>query len=227
MWRKASDGYRTCEGCLDRLTALLAEISDRYSMLSPAPGHRGGDGTPGRPGFGSRSPASDHIIVMMDPRSATGDNARTWRGADGRLHRESERPPLSIFSVLDTIAWDVAEARGYQSGHKQLSVQGLCLWLDGHLDWLTRREDVVALHETLRILVNQLRPATGEKRIWIANCPNTIDRGEHTETCGNRLYAPTGRDDTIRCGRADCGRTWPRAEWVQLGQIAQDKRLSA
>jgi len=46
---------------------------------------------------------------MTDPRSS--EVARTWRGADGRLHREAERPPLSVFGVLDTLAWEVVEAR--------------------------------------------------------------------------------------------------------------------
>jgi hypothetical protein len=158
----------------------------------------------------------------MDPRSATGDNARTWRGSDGRLYRESEHPPLSIFSVLDTIAWDIAEARGY-SGHKQLSVQGLCTWLDAQLDWLTRRADVVALHGTLRSLVNQLRPATGEPRKRIGFCPNTIDEGEKgTRECKAPLYAPTHGSysivaNTIHC-RA-CGRSWSRAEWLRLADL--------
>jgi hypothetical protein len=160
---------------------------------------------------------------MTDPRSSS--IARTWRGADGRLHRESERPPLSVFGVLDTLAWEVAETRDFAAGHGQRDVAGLCRWLDHQLDWVTREELVLEFDVELRRLVAQLRPVTGEPRIWIARCPNTIDEGDHTRQCDADLFAPTGGSETIRCG--GCGRRWPRWEWEDLGRIAQDKRLAS
>jgi hypothetical protein len=219
MWKRADSGYATCGGCHDRLGQLLDEISRRYQMLSPAPARGVGYGTRGAPGFGSRSPASEHVIVMMDARSATGDNARTWLGGDGRLHRESERPPLSIFSVLDTICWDVAEARGYDGGHKQVSVSGLCTWLDGQLDWLTRQADIAEVHASIRALAVQLRPVTGDPRVKVGQCPNTIDDGESTHECLAPLFAPANNapDDSIRC--PGCARRWTRPEWMDLGRL--------
>jgi len=212
-WRQAHEGYRTCDNCLDLIRGRLTEIAKRYGRLDPSPG-ASGDGSRGAPGFGSRPPASDHVIVMTDPRSSS--VARVWRGADGRLHRESERPPLSVFGVLDTLAWEVAEARGFDGGHGQRDVAGLCRWLDNQLDWITREEMVVELDVALRRLVAQLRPVTGDPRRPIGSCPNTIDDGEHTRECGTRLYAPL-LGDTVAC-RA-CGRQWRSDEWMHLGDL--------
>lgn len=214
-WRLADQGYQTCAGCLDRLRERLADIADRFVRLDPGP-QAGGDGGRGAPGFGPRSPASDHVIAMLDRRSSA--DAFTWQGADGKLHRESEHPPLSVFSVLDTIAWDIAEARGMAEpgGH---DVPSLARWIDQQLDWLTRQPQVVEVGEALHKLQAQLRPLTGDPRTRIGRCPNTIDEAEHTRECAAPLYAPTtsSSHDTIRCG--SCKRSWRRSEWLQLGEL--------
>lgn len=215
-WRRADAGYRTCSDCLDRVRERLAEVGARYAVLDPRPGAQGNDGSRGAPGFGSRSPASDHVVAVMDWRSSR--VARTWRGADGRVHRESQRPPLSVLAELFTLARHVADARGLD-GPRRLSVADIARWLDGQLDWVTRQPGVVDFDRVLRELVGQLRPLTGEPRPKrVGNCPNTIDEGEHTRDCGEPLYAPL-KGDEIRC-RA-CGRRWPREEWLALGRTLQ------
>jgi hypothetical protein len=152
---------------------------------------------------------------MTDPRSSP--DAHVWVGGDGRVHTEPERPPLSVFGVLDTIAWDIAESRTYE-GHGQTTVVGLCAWLRAQLDWLTRQDSVSEVNRSLRTLVSQLKPVTGDPRRHIGHCPNTIDEGEHTRTCGSRLYLPMRGDsivaDVVTC--RVCGREWPRAEWLRL-----------
>ena len=211
-WRRADDGYTTCSRCLDRLRETLREIPALYQPLDPTPGANA-DGTRGAPGFGSRSPASDHVIAMRDHRSSR--DAYTWLGGDGKLHKESERPPLSAYSVLDTIAWDIAENRGID-GPGANTVHHLAQWVDNQLDWATRQPNIDEVAAPLRELLAQLKPATGERRAWIGTCPNTLDEGEHTRLCAARLYAPL-RGDTIRC--ASCSREWPRAEWLRLGDL--------
>jgi len=205
----------------------LGDISSRYDQLDSSPGGSAGDGTPAPKGFGSKPPANLHIIVMRDPRSST--DAKVWVGGDGRVHAESERPPLSVYGVLDTWAWDVAEQRGVDS-HGQSTVDGLCIFLDTHLDWITRQDAVKDFHADLRRLLSQLMPATGDKRIALARCPNSIDEGEHTRDCGANLYAPT-RGSTIKCGA--CGRGWTRDSWEDdkpgypsLARLIRDKRAS-
>jgi hypothetical protein len=138
-------------------------------------------------------------------------------GADGRVHREAERPPLSVVSELWTLAHHVAQARGL-TAPTAVRVPDLVRWLDGQLDWVTRQDGVAAFGRVLRELVAQLRPLTGEPGARrIGTCPNTIDDGEHTRECGRPLYAPL-RGDTISCG---CGRSWPRDEWLALGRVLQ------
>src|SRR5690606_12400233 len=86
LWRLADAGYATCSVCDQRVRDTLKEIDKRYHALDPTPGASGDHGR-GAPGFGSRSPASDHIIAMTDRRSSA--VARVWTAADGRVHRES------------------------------------------------------------------------------------------------------------------------------------------
>lgn len=213
-WRLADPGYRTCSSCLDRQREMLTDIATRYRQLDPTPG-ASGDGGRGAPGFGSRAPASAHIIAMTDRRSSR--VARTWLGRDGRLHQESERPPLSVHGVLDTIAWDIAEQRGIDGPGERADVADLARWIDGHLDWVTRQLIVVDLDAALRELVAQLKPVTGDPaRRHIGLCPNVVDEGDTTRECRARLYAPI-RGDTIQCHT--CQREWPRSEWLRLGDL--------
>ena len=215
-WARADDGYRTCSGCLDRLRETLGEVNRRFHLLDPAPGQSGEPSGRGAPGFGSRSPASEHVIAMRDPRSSR--TAKVWKAADGKFHTEQERPPLSVPGELDTLAWGIADERGID-GPKSLAVADLVRWIDAQLDWVTRRDSVVALALQLRELSAQLKPVTGEPgRRHIGLCPNVLDEGEHSRECEARLYAPL-RGDEISC-RA-CGRVWPREEWLRLGNLLE------
>jgi len=194
---------------------VLRDVVERFYRLDLTPG-AGFDGGRGAPGFGSRSPASDHVIAMMDRRSSS--VARTWRGADGRLYREQERPPLSVANVLDTLAWGIAEEQGTAGPAPGTTVEDLARWIDNRLNWACRHELIVEVAGDLRGLQAQLRPVTGDQRVRIGLCPNTIDEGETSRDCGASLYAPA-KGDTIRCGA--CGRRWPRPEWEQLGRMLQ------
>lgn len=214
-WRHADPGYRTCSACLDKMRDRLTEIRRRWAVLDPRPGAAGNYGSRGAPGFGSRSPAVDHVVAMRDERSNR--LARVWLGGDGRVHRESERPPLSVLAELYSLAWHVADARRMTLDARD--VDPLIRWLDGQLDWVTRQLGVQAADRVLRELVAQLRPLTGEpgaKRV--GSCPNVLDEGEHTRECAAPLYAPL-RGDEIRCGA--CRHRWPREEWQKLGRILQ------
>jgi hypothetical protein len=213
-WTPADRGYRTCAGCADRLRDTLREIALRYRALDPSPGGSGDTGGRGAPGFATRSPASDHVIAMLDPRSRP--DARTWRGSDKRLHHEQERPPLSVWAVLYAIADHVNRARGITNNALACNgVDELTRYIDSHLDWLTRQPDIAVHAELIERLAGQLRPVTGEPaRRCVGRCPNTVDEQTTTRECRARLFAPL-HGDTITC-RA-CGRSWPRPEWERLG----------
>jgi len=216
-WPLAMSGHRTCGHCSDKLAELLVEIAERFERLDPKPGGQGDLGTRGSPGFGSRAPGSDHIIVMRDPRSSR--IAHVWVGSDGRVHYESTHPPLSVYSTLEVEVYDVAEQRQIQLPDPCHAVRHLAVYLHRHLDWLTRQDHIVELFANLRDLAAQMRGPTGDpapKRI--GPCPNVIDRGATTVECGAPLYAPA-YGDTIRCWA--CHREWERHEWLRLGDLLE------
>lgn len=67
-WSRREDGYQTCLSCLEKLSETLLDVVVRYRKLNPAPATSGDSGR-FAPGFESRSPASDQIILMRDWRS--------------------------------------------------------------------------------------------------------------------------------------------------------------
>jgi hypothetical protein len=195
--RAATPGYRTCDSCSLDIRDDLAEIRDRYARLDVRPASSAGEGSSVRSVPRSKSPANDHVLSMMDPRSTTTGRAyappATLRGWVQLLEEETGQR-----------VWDasVTAMVAYLSGlHAHITRQ---LWVDDYA-----RE----LHE----LVQALRPVTGEPRPRpIGSCPTLVDDGQRE--CGTRLYAPLN-GDTIRC--RGCGREWVRAEWLRLGKVLE------
>lgn len=216
-WVRADPGYATCGGCLDRLRERLAEVAKRYRRLDARPGGSGEAGGRGSPGFGSRSPASDHVIALTDPRSS--QVAKAWVAGDLRVHCEQENPPLSVHAELSTLSWELAEQRGVAGPDDRADVAMLVRWVDAQLDWATRSEACELVAAAVRRMLVALRPYTGDPAPAVVGmCPNTVDDGDATRECGAKLRAPVN-GDVIRCGA--CGRSWPRGEWIRLGQLMQ------
>jgi len=198
--RRATEGFRTCDGCADRIRDALQEIPAQFARLTTVRAllpQVGEDGRRG-PGFGSRSPARDIVIAVTDWRT-------TW-SEDDRLHH----PP----SVLRSWASMVREEVGEAPPDAAAGIEADAALLVRRLDHVTRQEWVGDLWRELREVVDQLRTIAGEPVPRpIGRCPN-IPAGQ-TEECGTRLYVREGTD-TIRC--RVCGEEWPRARWRMLGQ---------
>lgn len=215
-WRLSDQGYMTCSPCLDRLRAQLVDIGTRYRRLDPTPGAQGNDGGRGAPGFGSKSPASDHVICLRDSRSS--QTSRTWRGGDGRLHAEDEHPPISVWGELDSACWATAEALDLEGPDTRLTVGEQLRWLDVRLNMITQHVVCVDVADTARRVLAALKPITGDPRPRrIGSCPNIPDP-DTGERCAQPLYAPP-RGDEIHCHA--CDRVWPREEWLRLGDLLQ------
>lgn len=206
-WRRADPGYRTCNACHQRLHAWLSPITvdadgrpdsipGLYAALSPLPGV-GGGGMRRAPGFGSRSPANDHIVAITDPRTS----------------RLEPGDPISVPGVLAEWVALLVEERSLIPPAR--TVPDMARFLDAHLDWITKQDWVEDLYTELRELHSQLR-AIGQQRRRIGACPNTIDTGDTTRQCGAALYAPL-HGDQITCW--SCDRQWPRDEWIRLGRL--------
>lgn len=108
-WRWPDPGYKTCSTCYDRLHQYLSRfgVDDEgrpdnipvlYEALDTTP-RRNGHGRPA-PGFGSRSPGSDHIITIRDPRSKSYEVARDGVEYVWDPEADNGHPPLP-HGVLD------------------------------------------------------------------------------------------------------------------------------
>lgn len=212
----ADSGHRTCLYCANDLSDMLNSIANRYDVLNAKPAGVQELGGRGAPGFGSRAPASEHIIAMMDPRSS--EVARIWKGSDGRIHSESERPPMSVYSTLLTEVYDVAERRN-MSLPEMTGVRNLAEWLLRHIDWITRQESVSEFHDTIKRLERQLKPLTGDPAPHrVGNCPQPVERNGQEVRCDSVLYVPEA-SDTVTC--RGCKSEWRRPEWAQLGGLLE------
>lgn len=234
-WPTADRGYQTCNPCCQKIRDQLTETTNRYTRLDPTPTNTNQTHTTTRHPNQSTSPANDHIITMTDPRSKPHPIARDatiyhqnhhgeyttkthiWYGADGKAYQEDQHPTHSIPRTLTAWAHHIAHHTNQTlTPNTTRTVPNLATWIDRHLDWLTRQPEIVHFANALRALLAQLNRVTGEPRITIGRCPNTIDNGHHTHECGAPLKAPL-HGDTVRCQH--CGRTWPRAKWLELGEL--------
>jgi hypothetical protein len=179
----------------------LAEIRDRYARLDIRPASQAGEGSSVRSVPRSKSPANDHVLSMMDPRSTT----------DGRAYA----PP----ATLGTWVRMLAEDTGIE--YTDPSVAGLVAYLLRLHAHITSQPWVDEYSRELHELVAALRPVTGEPRPRpIGRCPTVLvdEQGQPSGLCNTALFAPIN-GDTIQC-RA-CSRQWPRAEWLRLGTILE------
>ena len=225
-WRQADDRYVTCSGCDTQLRERLDDVGSRYLQLDSRPGGQGGYGSRGAPGFGSRPPCALHVVALRDPRSSA--DSHVWVGGDGRVHRESQRPALSVHGVLSCQAWAVAEHRDTEGPSDREDVFGLLRFLSRHISYVTRHAELtLELDRAARDLLGQLRPVTGDARRRIGTCPAAVEEVDVDEAgipveadpvaCAAPLFAPTNGADTIVCGA--CGTRWERADWLRLGDL--------
>lgn len=191
--RAATPGYSTCDACSMGIRDDLAEIRDRYARLDVRPASGATEGSSVRSVPRSKSPANDHVIGMMDPRSTT----------TGRAYS----PPATLGTWVRMLEEDTGQLA------EDVSVPGLVRYLLSAHAHITRQPWVDEFAREMSDLVAALRPVTGEPPPrWIGRCPTLVAERE----CGTHLYAPRN-GDTIRC--RGCSRRWPREEWLRLGMI--------
>jgi hypothetical protein len=199
--RRAPDGYRTCDGCADRIREALVEIPSQYARLTTVEALLPGSGDEGRrgPGFGSRSPARDVVIAVTDWRT-------TW-AEDSRLHH----PPSILHAWASMVRGEVGEKP--PAGPVECHVEAPLLIR--RLDHVTRQEWVADMWRELREVVDQLRTIAGEPRpLPVGRCPTIVD-DTTGKVCSTPLYVRAGTD-TITC--RGCQRQWERREWLHLGR---------
>jgi hypothetical protein len=139
-------------------------------------------------------------------------------GRDGRVHAESERPPLSVHGTLSLEAWSIAEHRGVAGPGDHDDVFMVARFIEKHLIYVAKHAQlVVDLDRAVRDLLGQLRPVTGDGRKRIGNCPAFLRDEQGTATdvvCGAKLYGPSAVFESVRCHA--CGAEWACADQLEL-----------
>lgn len=215
-------GNYACDECVEHLRHLLREVDMYLRIVTPMrPTLASG---PSSAGYESRSPAADHVLVLLDPRSKA--NGHQADNGTGRIDRPDDEPDplLSVPGVLGDLAyrmWDEVDHdeelwlprwRPRDVGDAITLLLAGAPWLAG-TDWLGQALDEVrAVRNELRSAANDSPPDV------IATCTEV----EHGRVCGGpvrELPATEKRAGGARCG--DCTRVYSGLDLVRL-QIAQE-----
>lgn len=192
---EAEPGQQTCTRCSTRLLRHLREVEACLDALDAVPA----TGTGGRraPGFGSRSPARDDVILVLDPRS--------------RIDRHQPTP--AAMAALTSWCQLVSEERQLR-GAQSTSPADLCGYLRRHHGWITAQPWIAEYATELRGLRDQVRALAGlapeppKGRCW-----HVFSDGE----CGGPLWWTDDRE-SLRCG--DCQRIYTGLDLIRW-QAAQ------
>lgn len=155
-----------CEPCIEWVVATLRDTEECIAELRPVKARGGDSSVNPNSGYESASPAADHVLVMLDPRSKATGVGRTLTGPD-----DVEHPPLSV-DVLG--GW--AELAGWPAG--QRSVRDAVSALLVNHRWITSQDWVVDYVEELTRLHRQTAAAIGDgPPAPVASCTQ-VYRGE-------------------------------------------------
>ena len=197
--RVLRDGGVTCWQCFDNVALSISEIARRYIRLDASPS-RAGD--PGRraPGFGSRPPLNIHIAALRDPRTLP----------------DQLGEPHNAHAMLASWANYVRHDR-FQDYVRNESLASATNYLLVSLDYITRQKWVVELAAQVRVVLSQLRSATGEpnpKPVGWCIEPQFSADATFEDWCNHPLFPPREGEVNIRCG--GCGAVYDPLRQIKL-----------
>lgn len=212
---RAAPGRVACSSCSGKVWAVLDKVGEVYTLLTDIdnliPGGTG-DGSGARSVPGPRSPAVDALLALTDTRTA-GTESPGALGAVAQWARRV-REDLSVDTTPDRMLSTVPAGR--------VTMERELATIRFYWDWVCGQEWLPTFAERMHALlkrmesVGHLHPA----ELRIGTCPKpemsieAADGSTVTLLCGARLKVRVG-DSEIRC--RNCGTTWPRERWRELG----------
>ncbi|WP_189061144.1 hypothetical protein [Longimycelium tulufanense] len=207
-------GYTyACDRCVDDTRRRLRELEQYALVLTLTAGPLRAGTSRRAPGYTSRSPARDDVVVMLDVRSAGGASVH-------RLHdpRDAdEQPYRSILGSLAGIADWIREEQQVTrpSGPPQLVRE--VGYLLGQLAWCAQQQWIDELADDIRELHAQARQLAGDApprplgTCIVVGCTGTVYPVQ--------LRTVEGIHDGARC--SICHRTYDGLDLVRL-RVAQE-----
>lgn len=190
--------------CHDRLTGQVNEIVTRYARLSARP--QGGQGFGRRaPGYHSRPPVNIHNAALRDPRTAPAEL--------GDPHA-----PLNL--LITWASWMRGVRRQQRVAYPANTADLAVAFIEGEyltrsMDWITRQHWVVTFDAQVRVVVSQLRSATGEPNPRpVGWCAKPVVREGKSYTCGHPLFPPRGSELDIPC--RGCGASYEPLDQIRI-----------
>lgn len=202
-----SDTHRySCDTCTETTRRRLRELELYAAWLATPTMLEPTRGTTGRrsPGYGSRPPARDDVLVMLDHRSRTEPT-----GPD-----DEDTPVWSILGTLYAVATFVRGHVG-DSVPRRLTLAGELGYLLGRLDWCATQPWVDVIAADVRQLHAQARAVAGDRPPErLGTC---TEQGCSGAVYPARLRDPDGtRVDGARCKR--CGQPYTGLDLVGLAK---------
>jgi hypothetical protein len=215
--RRAAPGLNVCPPCSEKLRGVLDALERTYAAVTELDelipgGHGPSDG--GRRVPGSRSPANDGVLVHTDPRSTVLPGASPAALATivgyARLVRDERTVDVAPRLMRGTVPTGRATMRRE------------CATLRFNWDWIMGQPWVDQFATDLGAVLHGLKTLQGGQTrvVRIGTCPVALvaltlpDATMVTLDCGASLRVKVS-DSEIRC--RNCGTTWLRAQWHQLG----------
>jgi hypothetical protein len=199
-----------CEPCIEWVVATLRDTEKCIGLLSLVKAVQPGGGVNPNAGYESQSPAADHVLVMLDPRSKANGVGRTLTGPD-----DDPDPMLSV-----AVLGEWADLAGWSVGRR--SVRDAVSALLVNHRWITSQTWVCDYVDELTRLHRQAAAAIGDgPPAPVASCTRVI----HGEVCAGGVVVWHRIDDDGHHGAGgarclSCRKPYAGPELVRL-RLAQ------
>lgn len=210
--RESRRGY-ACRGCLNDLVRILRELGEYLSLLTLLTQPPRGQTGRLSPGYGSRSPAADDVLVALDPRSLPGD---VDEHGDAIMRRpcDTARWVRSLWGSVRGVAEWIADER-----HEPSTLYALD-YIRRNLDWCAQQfatDDDGKRHPWVDELADDLRELHRDARRLAHDQPQEPLGECLTVTCNGDVFEG-GPAQPARC--RECRRPYDGLDLIRLG-VAQ------